>query len=190
MDLVLKTWFTSVTFTYMSNLPEVKIMDEREKQRSWLQNLASTAQFSSQVLSLKWPKVSPHPNSDGSISHPPPSASMLPAAAVGHQDRANWVLTMISPSRPAAARGSWLVNVRELEEAQALPTNRSCTAKGHAYTPVPSQISYPQRIFSFHKDGSSGIRVRICLVVNLIGFCIVWLLLSTAFYFIAHIKIA
>lgn len=47
MDLVLQIWFTSVTFTYVSNLPEVKIMDEREKLRSWLQNLASEVQFSS-----------------------------------------------------------------------------------------------------------------------------------------------
>lgn len=44
-ELVLQTRFTSVTFTYMSHLPEVKIMDEREKLRSWLQNLAAAVRF-------------------------------------------------------------------------------------------------------------------------------------------------
>ena len=53
MGPVLQPWFTSVTFTYMSNLPEVKIMDEREKLRSWLQNLASAAQFGSWALTQK-----------------------------------------------------------------------------------------------------------------------------------------
>lgn len=92
MDLLLQTWFTSVTFTYMSNLPEEKIMDERGKQGSWLQNLASAVRFSRQVLTLKGLKVRPNLNSDSSVSHPFPSASKLSKTAVGHPNTATTVL--------------------------------------------------------------------------------------------------
>lgn len=149
MDLVLQTWFTSVTFTYMSNLPEVKITDEREKLRSWLQNLAAAVQFSSQVLTPKRLKVMPNFNSDSTVSHPFPSVPMLSKIAVGHQKatlrkfcQSDFPLPNISPQAAGRVTRSLLVaaattaekstpplvGVQEVEKATQTSSTRTTTA--------------------------------------------------------------